>query len=242
MGRKRISGTPASARHRSCSDENANEGRTRRRTPKRPTGVHVIERDGYFHLHGTIRVKGRGIRLRESTGLPARPEHRDAAEELRRQKEQEICNTVLYGIRPTVPFAVAAEGYLTRRRKRPLNAIDIARIKELTRHFGTRPLAPIDEEEWAGVHRRADEGPRSGDAGALHRSRYEFTRLVPEAAAALAGRAPRNRTRSGGALQKAAPGAPRWRSTPRANCCTDRLCRTAPASRSPFTTQKTASG
>jgi hypothetical protein len=87
--------------------------------------------------------------VRESTGLPARPEHRDGAEELRRQKEQEIRNAVLYGIRPTVPFAVAAEGYLTRRRKRPLNAIDIARIKELTRHFGTRPLAPIGEEEWA---------------------------------------------------------------------------------------------
>jgi hypothetical protein len=167
MGRKRISGTPASARHRGRSDENANEGRTRRRTPKRPTGVHVIERDGYFHLHGTIRVKGRGIRLRESTGLPARPEHRDAAEELRRQKEQEIRNTVLYGIRPTVPFAVAAEGYLTRRRKRPLNAIDIARIKELTRHFGTRPLAPIGEEEWAGF---IDERMRG--RAAVTRERY----------------------------------------------------------------------
>ena len=149
MGRRRISETPAGARHRGRGDENAYEGRTRRRTPKRPTGVHVIERGGYFHLHGTIRVKGRGIRVRESTGLPARPEHRDAAEELRRQKEQEIRNAVLYGIRPTVPFAVAAEGYLTRRRKRPLNAIDIARIKELTRHIGTRPLAPIGEEEWA---------------------------------------------------------------------------------------------
>ena len=149
MGRRRISETPAGARHRGRGHENANQGRTRRRTPKRPTGVHVIERGGYFHLHGTIRVKGRGIRVRESTGLPARPEHRDAAEELRRQKEQEIRNAVLYGIRPTVPFAVAAEGYLIRRRKRPLNAIDIARIKELTQHFGTRPLAPIGEEEWA---------------------------------------------------------------------------------------------
>ena len=63
--------------------------------PKRPAGIHVVERDGYFHLSGTIRVKGRGIRVRESTGLPARSEHRDAAEELRRQKEQEIRNAVL---------------------------------------------------------------------------------------------------------------------------------------------------
>ena len=69
MGRRRISETPAGARHRGRSDENANGDPTRRRTPKRPTGVHVIDRDGYFHLHGTIRVKGRGIRVRESTGL-----------------------------------------------------------------------------------------------------------------------------------------------------------------------------
>jgi hypothetical protein len=34
-----------------------------------------------------------------------------------------------FGMRPTVPFAVTAEGYPTRRRKRPLNATDIARIK-----------------------------------------------------------------------------------------------------------------
>jgi hypothetical protein len=150
MGRRRISEAPTGARHRGRSDEKATGGHTGRHAFKRPAGVHVVERDGYFHLHGTIRVKGRGIRVRESTGLPARSEHRDAAEELRRQKEQEIRDAVLYGIRPTVPFAVAAEGYLTRRRKRPLNAIDVARIKELTRHFGTRPLALISEEEWAG--------------------------------------------------------------------------------------------
>ena len=135
--------------------------------PKRPAGIHVVERDGYFHLSGTIRVKGRGIRVRESTGLPAHSEHRDAAEELRRQKEQEIRDAVLYGIRPTVPFAVAAEGYLTRPRKRILNAIDISRIQELTRHFGTRPLGAITEEEWTGF---VDQ--RMAGRAAVTRERY----------------------------------------------------------------------
>ena len=167
MGRRRISEAPTGARHRSRSDEKATGGHTGRHVFKHPAGVHVVERDGYFHLHGTIRVKGRGIRVRESTGLPARSEHRDAAEELRRQKEQEIRDAVLYGIRPTAPFAVAAEGYLTRRRKRPLNAIDVARIKELTRHFGTRPLALISEEEWA----RFIDARMSGRA-AVTRERY----------------------------------------------------------------------
>ena len=135
--------------------------------PKRPAGIHVVERDGYSHLSGTIRVKGRGIRVRESTGLPAHSEHRDAAEELRRQKEQEIRDAVLYGIRPTVPFAVAAEGYLTRPRKRILNAIDISRIQELTRHFGTRPLGAITEEEWTGF---VDQ--RMAGRAAVTRERY----------------------------------------------------------------------
>ena len=167
MGRRRIPVAPADASQRSHRGEDATGVQIRRRTPKRPAGVHVVERDGYFHLYGTIRVKGRGVRVRESTGLPAHSEHRDAAEELRRQKEQEIRDAVLYGIRPTVPFGVAAEGYLNRPRKRTLNAIDISRIQELTVHFATRPLGAIAEEEWTSFVDQRMEG-----RAAVTRERY----------------------------------------------------------------------
>jgi hypothetical protein len=80
--------------------------------------------------------------------LAARPENREAAEEIRRQKEQEIRDAVLWGIHPTVPLAVAAEAYLKRKRKRPLNAIDVSRIQELDRKFGVRRLTEIAEAEW----------------------------------------------------------------------------------------------
>jgi hypothetical protein len=55
---------------------------------------------------------------------------------------------VLWGIHPSVPLAVTAEAYLNRRRKRPLNAIDVRRIKELDRKFGARRLNEIAESEW----------------------------------------------------------------------------------------------
>jgi integrase len=147
MGRGGVSKASASSTHAAKRAAN--------RRAKRPAGVAVVERGGYWHLHGTVRVKRRGIRVRASTGLPALPEQRDAAEELRRQKEQEIRDAILYGIRPSVPFAIAAEQYMTRPRQRPLNAIDVARLQELTRHFGVRSLAAIGETEWVGfVDRR----------------------------------------------------------------------------------------
>jgi integrase len=52
-------------------------------------------------------------------------------------------------VRPSVPLAVAAEAYLNRTRKRPLNAIDASRIKELDRKFGARRLDEIADTEWA---------------------------------------------------------------------------------------------
>jgi integrase len=66
------------------------------------------------------------------------------------KRNKEIRDAILYGIRPSVPFAIAAEQYITRPRQRPLNAIDIARLQELTRQFGIRPLAAITESEWGG--------------------------------------------------------------------------------------------
>jgi hypothetical protein len=139
MGRKRISGI-------ALGIDQAG-GRARRKPiTRRPAGLAVIEKHGRFHLDGRVRVKGRSVRIRESTGLAAVTANRDAADELRRQKEQEIRDAVLWGVRPTVPLA---EAYLSRKRKRPLNPIDVSRIKELNRKFGARRLTEITEKEWA---------------------------------------------------------------------------------------------
>jgi hypothetical protein len=139
MGRKRISGAALGA------DQT---GPRARRPARRAAGIAVIERDGHFHLSGRIRIKGRSIRVRASTGLAATADTREAADELRRQKEQETRDAVLWGVRPTVPLAVAADAYLNRTRKRPLNAIDGQRIKELDAKFGARRLTDISEKEW----------------------------------------------------------------------------------------------
>jgi hypothetical protein len=47
-----------------------------------------------------------------------------------------------------VALSVAVEAYLTRPRKRPLNAIDGARLKEIDRRFGPRQLNQIAESAW----------------------------------------------------------------------------------------------
>jgi hypothetical protein len=98
-----------------------------------------------------VRIKGQSKRRRQSTGLPATAENRDAAEELRRQIESEIRDELVWGVHPSVPFEVAADRFLNRKRERgPLNPIDISRVKELERHFRGRRLNKIAEAEWTG--------------------------------------------------------------------------------------------
>lgn len=46
----------------------SHKGHKRKRAP----GLAVIERDGFWHIHGTIIAQGRAIRVRRSTKLPAR--------------------------------------------------------------------------------------------------------------------------------------------------------------------------
>jgi len=145
MGRKRISGATVGVDQ---AGGRARRAATSGQPARRPPGLAIVERDGRFHLSGRIRIKGRSIRVRQSTSLAANAANRDAAEELRRQKEQEIRDAVLWGIRPSVPLAVAADKYLNRSRKRPLNAIDGHRIKELDTKFGARRLNEITEAEW----------------------------------------------------------------------------------------------
>jgi hypothetical protein len=85
-----------------------------RRKKRASPGLKILDRDGYWHIHGTVRVKGRSRRVRESTGLSARPENWDAADAIRRQRENQVVDQVVHGIKPTASVSVAADRLLDR--------------------------------------------------------------------------------------------------------------------------------
>jgi len=110
MGRR---GIPGAARgdHRQAivgAGRRAAAGAQGKREAKRVGGLAIIERDGHWHVVGTLRIKGRSIRVRTSTGLSAKGENKEAAQELRRQKEREIRDQVLWG-RPSFRGGVGSD-------------------------------------------------------------------------------------------------------------------------------------
>lgn len=115
---------------------------------RRGHGLRVIERNGYFHIYGRVRVGGRSIRIREGTGLEARPELREDAEAIRLSIESKIRADVIHGIKPSLPLALAADRYLTRPRRRPLGAASQRTVQEIVRKFRTRMLRDIEPVEW----------------------------------------------------------------------------------------------
>src|SRR5262249_46668906 len=91
------------------------------RRPKSPNWV----------IRGTVR----GIRIEESTGT----DDKKIAEEIRAKREAEILAESVFGRRATATFAQAALSYLDQGgSKRYLN--------EIISHFGTTPLAQIDQD------------------------------------------------------------------------------------------------
>lgn len=119
-----------------------------RRKPVSARGLRVIERDGYWYIHGTLRIGKRSIRVRRGTGLPAKAEYRDEADTLCFKKEREIRDQVVHGRTPSAAVSIAAKAYLDRPRDRPLNHISIRHIQAIVRRFGTRTLDEIADEEW----------------------------------------------------------------------------------------------
>ncbi len=122
-----------------------NKGRKRKRAP----GLAVIERDGFWHIHGTLVAQGRAIRIRKSTKLPARAELWEEADneriaferDLRRESRGEVCRG---------PYlSIAAEHYLKRARRRPLGATSILYIERAAKEFGLRHVGDIHESEWS---------------------------------------------------------------------------------------------
>jgi site-specific recombinase XerD len=118
------------------------------RAPRHPPGLAIIERDGHWHIHGTLRVAGNSRRVRKSTELPAIPENREYAEALRTTIEREVRDEVVHGVRPSIATAVACDRYLNRPRRRPVGHREIAAIREIDAKFGQRKLNTIGDAEW----------------------------------------------------------------------------------------------
>src|SRR5690349_23683699 len=91
------------------------------RRPKSPNWI----------IRGTLR----GVRVEESTGT----DKRKIAEEIRAKREAEILAQSIYGRRATVTFAEAAVSYLE-------NGGNKRFLGRAIRHFGTTPLAKIDQD------------------------------------------------------------------------------------------------
>ncbi len=122
--------------------------RDHRRGHAKPPPAGIVERDGHWHVHTSVRIAGRRLRLRRSTGLAAGPGTIDDAEALRDQWLGEIRKDAIHGVKPTVALGVAARDYLRRPRVRPLNFRDVGVVHELVRAFGLRPLDKIADAEW----------------------------------------------------------------------------------------------
>lgn len=113
---------------------------------KRPPGIRVVERDGYWHIHGTLRAAGRSALYRKGTGLAATAENRDAAEAERLRVERQFRDEKIQGVRPSVALGFAADQFLV---KRPsLKEFERRVIREITAEFGLRRLDQIGDDEW----------------------------------------------------------------------------------------------
>lgn len=145
MDGKRISG-PKSA------DNRPRKGKTS------ASGLALVERDGYWHIYGTIRVAGQSRRLRKGTGLPATAENREAAETLADQAAIALRNEVIYGVKPSNGVGLAGHQFLERPRQRPLNGHDVSIVKAIIRQFGTRELNQIRDAEWVAFVDRRQKG------------------------------------------------------------------------------------
>lgn len=137
-----------------------------RERKKRSPGLEVIERDGFWHIHGTIRVRERSRRVRCSTGLPARGETKDAASQIKRQIETDFVNEVVYGIRPSIPFGVAARLYLGLNEEgeklpnqgKDIGPTDLKILQAAVGEFGLRHLNLLTGDELSGWIYRQNAG------------------------------------------------------------------------------------
>lgn len=131
------------------SARSAGRGDQRPKRPKAPKGLRLIERDGYWHIHGSIRIEGRSVRVRTSTGYTAGADNRARAEDEIAGLIGRLRAEIVHGTKPSIAIAQAAAGYLAREdRSRPLGWTSVKVIQEAVAKFRTRLLDDISEREW----------------------------------------------------------------------------------------------
>jgi Phage integrase family len=140
--------------------------RTGKRTRRRPRGVQVVERDGYWHAHGSVRIDGRGVRVRRSLGLALAAASLEQAEVARDELVDEIKARVTGKVGRGDSVAVAAAAYLRRKRERPLRPSSIRIVKEIVARFGQRRLNDIAAAEWR-AWIDGDQGPNGFRPGRM---------------------------------------------------------------------------
>jgi hypothetical protein len=119
-----------------------------KRAGRRPRGIKLTERDGYWHAHGTLRIAGRSVRVRQSLGLAVKATRQDETELELEQLVEDIKAKVTGKVGRGDPVAVAAAAYLAHPRRRPLGAATINIVKEIVGKFGQRRLNDIRPDEW----------------------------------------------------------------------------------------------
>jgi site-specific recombinase XerD len=120
-----------------------------KRAGRRPSGVKLKDRAGYWYAEGRFRLAdGRSVRVRQSLGLAvANVSECDAQVELEAVVD-EIKAKATGKIWRGHPVSIAAEAYLSHPRQRPLRPSTISIIKEIVARFGARRLNEIASTEW----------------------------------------------------------------------------------------------
>lgn len=137
-----------------------------KRAGRRARGLAPVDRDGVWHVHGTVRTRGRSIRIRKSLGLSTRTVSEDAAIEECRRIETEVIAEAAGERTPGSYVSVAASEYLSRTREKPLGKTTVDIIKEIARTFGLRRLNEISEEDW---QRHVDQRQKNNSAATRER-------------------------------------------------------------------------
>ncbi|RJF89276.1 hypothetical protein D3874_21785 [Oleomonas cavernae] len=109
----------------------------------------MVERDGHWHITGTLRIGDRTQRIRQSTGLPAISALRADAEAVRFKLERQMRDAIVHGIKPSCEVAEAADRYLRMERDKPLGWREINVIKQVNEALGRRTFERISDEEWS---------------------------------------------------------------------------------------------
>ncbi len=113
---------------------------------RRRNGLRVTRRTNCqnYYLTGTLKIAGKTVRVRESTGIDiSMPGAWEAADALRLQKEMEIVDRIVYRRPPSKPFETVVGDYLARRDY----SLTVQRsANDLAKAFAGIPVGDLDRE------------------------------------------------------------------------------------------------